>query len=57
MATYRVPLEVEVAGQHNVRSRDLHPLSLEDQVKLVQLPGRQDGLKSIFKFEVLKIYF
>ena len=37
MATYRVPLEVEVAGQHNIRSRDLHPLSFEDEVELVQL--------------------
>ena len=37
MVTYRVPLEVEVAGQHNIRSRDLHPLSFEDEVELVQL--------------------
>ena len=37
MATYRVPLKVEVAGQHNVCSRDLHPLSFEDEVELIQL--------------------
>ena len=54
LSTYSLPLEVEVAGQHDVCSRDLHLLSLEDEVELFQLFGGHYGLKPMLKFEKLK---